>query len=146
MASEFIIERRVEFSETDMAGIMHFSNFFRFMETAEHEFLRSLGYSVVTRQTNPPVGWPRVHVDCDFFKPVAFEDLLVVRLTVTRKSEKSLGYQFDFFNKNDPDTLIARGNIVAACVTRDKNSGKMKSVPIPQEISSQIEVAGTPQD
>ena len=43
MAYEFKATRQVEFSETDMAGIMHFSNFFRFMETAEHGFYRSLG-------------------------------------------------------------------------------------------------------
>ena len=46
MSYEFQITRRVEFSETDLAGIMHFSNFFRFMESAEHAFWRSLGFSV----------------------------------------------------------------------------------------------------
>ena len=46
MSYEFQITRRVEFSETDLAGIMHFSNFFRFMESAEHAFFRSLGFSV----------------------------------------------------------------------------------------------------
>ena len=47
MPYEFQLSRRVEFSDTDMAGIMHFSNFFRFMEAAETAFLRSLGLSVV---------------------------------------------------------------------------------------------------
>ena len=40
-------ERTVEFSETDMAGIVHYSNFFRYMESAEHAFFRALGFSVV---------------------------------------------------------------------------------------------------
>ena len=61
MAYEFKAQRRVEFSDTDMAGIMHYSNFFRFMETAEHAFFRSLGFSIVTNATDPHVGWPRVH-------------------------------------------------------------------------------------
>ncbi len=56
MPHEFTITRRVEFSETDMAGIMHYSNFFRFMETAEHAFFRSLGFSIVSTQTDPPIG------------------------------------------------------------------------------------------
>jgi acyl-CoA thioester hydrolase len=43
MAFEYKVRRRVEFSETDMAGIVHYSNFFRYMEAAEHEFFRSLG-------------------------------------------------------------------------------------------------------
>jgi acyl-CoA thioester hydrolase len=43
MPCEFRITRRVEFSETDMAGIVHFSNFFRYMETAEHAFFPVTG-------------------------------------------------------------------------------------------------------
>ena len=40
MPSEFKHTRRIEFAETDMAGIVHFANFFRMMETTEHEFFR----------------------------------------------------------------------------------------------------------
>ena len=50
MPCEFKVVRRVEFSETDMAGIVHYSNFFRYMETAEHGFFRRLGYSVVMNE------------------------------------------------------------------------------------------------
>ena len=46
MAHEYRYRRRVEFSETDLAGIVHFSNYFRYMEAAEHEFFRSLGLSI----------------------------------------------------------------------------------------------------
>jgi len=35
MVYEFKLTRPVDFVETDMAGIMHFSNFFRFMEATE---------------------------------------------------------------------------------------------------------------
>ena len=57
----FRVKRIVEFADTDMAGIVHFAQFFNYMEAAEHAFFRSLGISVVTRQVDPPVGWPRVH-------------------------------------------------------------------------------------
>ena len=43
---EFRTRRRIEFSDTDMGGIAHFSRFFVFMETAEHEFLNAIGTSV----------------------------------------------------------------------------------------------------
>ena len=46
MSQVFKTERRVEFRDTDAAGIVHFSVFFAYMEQAEHEFLRSLGLSV----------------------------------------------------------------------------------------------------
>ena len=40
MADPFRTTRLVEFGDTDMAGIVHFANFFRYMESAEHAFLR----------------------------------------------------------------------------------------------------------
>ena len=54
MAYEFKFVRIVEFSETDMAGIVHFSNYCKYMEAAEHRFFRSIGYSIVA--TNRPAG------------------------------------------------------------------------------------------
>ena len=74
MPSEFSVTRKVEFAETDMAGIMHFSNFFRYMEVAEHAFFRSLGFSIVTEKSGHDVGWPRVHASCDYMRPLRFED------------------------------------------------------------------------
>src|SRR6188508_3403596 len=100
MAYEHRIIRRVEFSETDMAGIMHYSNFFRFMETAEHAFYRSLGFSVVDSNLNPRVGWPRVHAECDYRKPLHFEDLVEIHLLVTEKRSKALSFQFRFRKVN----------------------------------------------
>ena len=47
MSQVYTFRRRIEFRETDMAGIVHFSNFFAYMEQAEHDFLRSVGMGVV---------------------------------------------------------------------------------------------------
>ena len=93
-AHEFTIKRRVEFSETDMAGIVHFSNFCRYMEHAEHAFFRSLDRSIVDRDLG--VGWPRVHLSCDFKKPLRFEDEVEIHLLVSAKTSKSISYQFRF--------------------------------------------------
>lgn len=141
MAYEYTITRSVEFSETDMAGIMHYSNFFRFMEAAEHAFFRSLGLSIHT--THPePVGWPRVHADCDFRYPLRFEDTVEVRLLVKEKREKSLVYQFIFRKLNEePPREVARGSLAVACVKRDHATGTMKGVPIPKAIADLIEAA-----
>ena len=45
MASDFTYFRRVEFSDTDTAGLIHFSAMLKYMEEAEHAFYRSLGLS-----------------------------------------------------------------------------------------------------
>src|SRR5579883_2178084 len=100
MACEFKAVRRVEFSDTDLAGIVHYSNFFRYMETAEHGFFRSLGYSVVTNTTNPPVGWPRVKAECTYRQPLRFEDQVEIHLLVSDIRSKALSYVFKFRKLN----------------------------------------------
>src|SRR6266567_8302045 len=100
MAYEFKFTRRVEFSDTDMAGIVHYSNFFRYMEAAESAFFRSLGFSLMTRQTNPHVGWPRVHAECDYSQPLRFEDEFEVHLLVAEKRARVMSYEFRFRKLN----------------------------------------------
>jgi acyl-CoA thioester hydrolase len=143
MPYEFKITRRVEFSETDMAGIVHYSNFFKYMETAEHAFFRSLGFSIITRHTDPPVGWPRVHAECDFKAPLHFEDEVEVQMLVAEKKNRSLSYLFKFTKLNAPHPVeVARGRLTVVCVTRDSH-GKMSAVPVPKTIADRIEVAPT---
>jgi YbgC/YbaW family acyl-CoA thioester hydrolase len=141
MAFEFTIVREVEFHQTDMAGIMHFSNFFHFMEAAEHAFFRSLGFSIHTTAPEP-VSWPRVHADCDYTSPLRFEDSVEIRLLVREKREKSLVYAFTFRKLNAPESgPVARGTLAVACVTRDAATGRMTGVPIPKTIADRIEAA-----
>jgi acyl-CoA thioester hydrolase len=139
MPYEHKVQRRVEFSDTDMAGIMHHSNFFRFMETAEHAFYRELGYSVVMKHVDPPLGWPRVHAECDYFKPLRFEDLVEVQMLVKEKRNKSLTYVFRFYKLNGGREEVARGSLTVVCVAH--NDGAMRAVSMPQELADQIEVA-----
>jgi acyl-CoA thioester hydrolase len=141
MAYEYTIVREVEWHHTDMAGIAHFSNFFHFMEAAEHAFFRSLGLSIHT--TDPePLGWPRVHAECDFRYPLRFEDSVEVHLLVREKRPKSLVYSFVFRKLNgEAPREVARGTLAVACVKRDSATGKLTSVLIPEAIASKIEVA-----
>jgi YbgC/YbaW family acyl-CoA thioester hydrolase len=124
-----------------MAGIVHFSNFFRYMEAAEHAFFRSLGFSIHT--TDPGrVGWPRVHASCEFRHPLRFEDSVEIRLLVREKREKSLVYSFIFRKLNEtPAIEVARGTLKVVCVKREAANGKMTSVAIPAEIAGKIEAA-----
>ena len=139
MPYEHKIERRVEFSETDMAGIVHYSNFFKYMETAEHAFYRALGHSVVMTQVNPSMGWPRVHAECDYMKPLRFEDMAEVHLLVKEKKNRALTYVFRIYRVNGERVEVARGLLTVVCVAHE--NGTMRAVMIPKELSNQIEVA-----
>lgn len=132
---EFIIKRRVEFNETDMAGIVHFSNFFRYMEYAEHAFFRSLGRSISDPDLG--IGWPRVHCSCDFKHPLMFEDEFEIHMLISAKTGKTMSYQFRF---RKDGIEAARGNVTIVCVQCNE-AGEMKSTRIPSEIANLFEVA-----
>ena len=141
MPFEYKTVRRVEFSETDMAGIVHYSNFFRYMESAEHGFFRSLGFSVVMDHLDPPLGWPRVHAVCDYTHPLRFEDEFEIHMLVREKRTKALSYAFRFRKLGESSGIeVARGALTVVCVTRNAE-GKMVSAPIPADLSARIEVA-----
>lgn len=124
-----------------MAGIVHFSNFFRYMETAEHAFFRSLGGSVVMPEFDPPLGLPRVHAECDYLYPLRFEDEVEIEMLVTEKKPKSLSYQFRFRKLNaSPPIEVARGRLTVVCVAHGTD-GRLRSVAIPKSVADRIEVA-----
>ena len=141
MAFHFQITRRVEFADTDMAGIMHFSNFFRFMETAETAFMRSLGLSVVLSNCGLDFCLPRVHAECDYLSPLRFEDEVLVELWVEKKGSRTLTYRFGFFKvAGQARTEVARGRLIAVCAQRQPD-GTMKAVPLPSAFADQLEQA-----
>src|SRR5947209_8844551 len=126
MAVEFSITHRVQFSETDMAGVVHFANYFRWMEMVEHAFFRSLGLSVMMTHEAIEIGWSRVSTSCEYFGPARFEDELTFRLRVTKVGGKSLSYEVDFLKGQ---TLLARGMLTSVCVSVSDRAFKAISIP-----------------
>jgi len=141
MSYEFKLTRSVEFSETDMAGIMHFSNFFRFMEAAEHAFFRSLGLSVVLSRCGLGLQLPRVHAECDYQAPVRFEDEILIHLLLQKKGRRSLTYLFRFYRKSGSlRQQVARGQLVVVCAELGPN-GLMKAVPLHNKVADKLQEA-----
>jgi 4-hydroxybenzoyl-CoA thioesterase/acyl-CoA thioester hydrolase len=131
----FNVTRRVEFRDTDAAGIMHFASFFPLMESVEHEFLRHLGLSVLADDGTGPVSWPRVNAQCDFRSAARFEDELTVSLTLARLGEKSVTYEFDIRREDEP---IAEGRITAVCCRLSTGGGPMQAIRIPATIAEKL--------
>jgi acyl-CoA thioester hydrolase len=139
MTHEFHYRRRIEFADTDMAGIVHFANYFRYMEMAEHAFLRSLGLSVHAEIDGRVVSWPRVKAECLFRAPLRFEEELDVHLLVREKRAKSITYDFQMSNQDGRP--VAHGSVKVACVAMDGENGGMTSIRIPACIDEKIDVA-----
>jgi len=122
----FRTTRRIEFRDTDAAGIAHFSVFFLVMEQVEHEFLRSVGLSVLTSDDQGPISWPRVGAQCDYQGPVHFEDVLDIELHVARLGEKSISYEFSFSHEGRD---IAVGKLTAVCCRMEPSGAKAIAIP-----------------
>lgn len=127
--------RRVMFHETDAAGIVHFSNYFRYMEEAEHALWRAAGISVVSRQEN--VGLPRVSAAFDYHRPLKFEDEFDARIRIVEIREKSMRYVCVL---TVGDEKIATGTITVVCVSKDER-GVMKARSFPPAIAALFEVS-----
>ena len=119
--------RRVEFRDTDTAGMVHFSAFFVYMEQAEHEMLRHLGLSVVTEQGDVKISWPRVAASCDYRTPARFDDVLDVEVLVDRVGGKSITYAFRFTREK---LVIAAGKLTVVCC-RFQHGEPPRSIAIP---------------
>lgn len=137
MPSEFSITRQVEFADTDMAGIMHFANFFRWMEACETAFYRSLGLPLISFVSGQMVTWPRVNVSCTYHAPLRFDDTVVVKLFVKKLGARSITYAFQFRKGGE---LAAQGEITAVCVAAEARAG-MAARPIPAEVRAQLQEA-----
>ena len=130
----FRVSRIVEFGDTDMAGIVHFANFFRFMEAAEHAYLRACGLSVVTTWEGQPITFPRVSATCDYLRPVRFEDELTIGVHVERIGRTSITYRFTVSRAEDE---VARGQITTV-LCRVREGHALEPFPFPDELRRRI--------
>lgn len=139
MPSTYRLTRRVAFSETDAAGIVHFANFFRYMEDAEHAMLRDLGLSVHRDVGDDVAGFPRVRASCDYKRPLRFEDVFTIDAFVSAKTDKSVTYGFTFRKEEEADP-IATGSLKVVYAIKAAGEGKFKAAPLPPEIDQALTV------
>lgn len=129
MEHEFAAVHRIEFADTDSAGLVHFAVYFRLMEETEHAFYRSLGGSAFEKRPGGGRGMPRVAASCEYLLPLRFEDEVEVRLIVREKGARRMRYDFEFRVLPAP-ALAAKGSVsvVAAVQSAD---GSYASAPLP---------------
>lgn len=128
----FTYHRRVQFAETDLAGQVHFSWMFRYMEEAEHALWRSLGLTVAERGSD--VGWPRISAAMDFHSPLHFEDEFEVRLTVVGTRTRTVEYTCTIAVG---ERIVANGRMSSICVRRGPD-GRFKAAEIPPAVAERL--------
>jgi acyl-CoA thioester hydrolase len=128
----FHYQRRVQFHETDLAGVVHFSCFFRYMEEAEHALWRAAGLTI--DRVGAEIGWPRISASFDFKIPLRFEDEFEIVVRIAAVTSRTIQYGFEM---RRGEVRIGVGSVTAACVRRDGHGG-MRSTEIPRDVVEKL--------
>lgn len=133
--SEHRLTRRVQFHETDLAGVVHFSRYFLYMEEAEHALWRAAGLSIHPQQAE--IGWPRVHASFDYHRALRFEDEFEIRIRIVAIDEGTIRYTCLL---SRGETRIATGRFTIACASL-RAGEPMRRTPIPPEVRARLAAA-----
>jgi YbgC/YbaW family acyl-CoA thioester hydrolase len=132
LGKQFGLRRRVQFYETDAAGIVHFSWYFRYFEEAEHGLWRESGMSI--HPDDSSIGWPRVSASCDFLKPLKFEEEFDVSVEIVEMTPRTITYAGEITRDGE---RIARGTWRIAAVTKLAD-GTLRSADIPASVAERL--------
>lgn len=139
MSYEHTSTRRIEFSETDMAGLVHFSNFFKYMETAERDFFETVGVDLIRTTPGELVGWPRARAECKFNAPLRFGDTIDIHLAVKAVKDRAIDYQFRIFRRNEDGTRTQAGKgHMTTIFAQLLHGGELQSIELPEDLRARI--------
>src|SRR3954469_25520821 len=105
-----VLNRRIEWMDTDAAGIYHWTTVFRLAEAAEAALHTALGIADFTFGATP-----RVAVQATFARPLRFNDPVEVALTVTRVGRTSVEYALAISGERGP---AAEGTVKSVLIDR----------------------------
>lgn len=131
---KFSIEEYVRWEDIDAAGIINYQAYLRFFGLAEAELFRSCDLSYKRLFDALGIWLPRVHVECDFYRPVVLDDLLVVEAFFGRIGASSIELDFEVHRKNDPSVMVATGQYVLVTVKK----GQFQPSPVPEELRTKL--------
>ncbi|OAI50646.1 hypothetical protein AYO37_00910 [Opitutia bacterium SCGC AG-212-L18] len=141
MVPSISIKRQVEFYETDMAGIVHFSNYFRWMESAETTFFESLGLSIVQKKEAVISGWPKVQASCNFMAPLRFQDFVEIELTLREVKNSAITYTFQFFKIEGQEKIkVANGEMISVHAKFDILHNTFSASLIDDELRNKLQI------
>ena len=128
----FRFQTRIRFIDTDASGRIHYTAMFRYFESAEIEFMRTLGLVYQERDFT----FPRVHVECDFRLALQHDDVIDIEVCLAKLGRSSIRMEFRTFREGE---VAANGVIVVACVDRNTQ----RAIPIPGWLRHKLEHAMT---
>lgn len=122
-----------------MAGLVHFSCFFRYMEIAERDFFEAAGVDLIRSVPGETVGWPRARADCKFMAPLRFGDTIEIHLAVRKVKERAIEYLFRIYRREPGGGRVqaAKGTLTTV-LTGLTPEGELCSMELPADLRERI--------
>ena len=116
---------QVRFGHVDPAGIAYFPRIFDYLHDVFEELWEEhIGQRYYHLLLNQHIGFPLVHSDVDFLKPLRFGDQPLVRVTCFRLGRTSVGLRYRMYKQDD---LCVDARMVTACV--DPRTLSTRAIP-----------------
>jgi acyl-CoA thioesterase FadM len=128
--ARIVLRRRIEWIDTDAAGIYHWTTAFRLAEAAEAALHTALGIADRTFGVTP-----RVSVTAEFQRPLVFNDPVEVELTVEAVGRTSVRYALTIMG---PDGPAMTGHVTACLIDRESR----RAVGWPDDMRAALETGG----
>ena len=100
---------RVYYEDTDLAGIVYYANYLKFIERARSEWVRNLGLDQNVLRKDYGIVFAVRKVEADYLKSAKFDELLLIRTELQKKTRVQLNFSQEIYRDSD---LIFRANLV----------------------------------
>ena len=104
---------RVYYEDTDLAGVVYYANYLRFIERGRTEALRDLGIDQAALKRDRGLVFVVSRLTIDYLAPAVFDDLLEVRTRITRLRGASLEMAQEVWRGED---CLSRAAVTIACI------------------------------
>jgi len=118
---------RVYYEDTDAQGVVYYANYFRFMERARTEWLRSLGVDMVALAEHDRRIFVVAEVQVRFLAPAQLSDQLIVTARLTNLTRVSFHIEQNIYRDHVDGDLLISGNVKAAYL--DADTMRPKRIP-----------------
>ncbi|HTJ28720.1 MAG TPA: thioesterase family protein [Candidatus Limnocylindria bacterium] len=110
------VRERVRWSDVDIMGVVNYRQYLRFMEAAESEFFRALGYTYEGIAAELGVWFARVQLECAYRAPARMDDEVVCRAELQKIGGSALTFAFPIARADG--LRLADGKLVIAALDR----------------------------
>ena len=86
MTSPHTFPLRVYYEDTDLAGIVYYANYLKFIERARSEWVRGLGIDQALLRAKQGIVFAVRRVEADYLRPAVFDDVLSVQTVLADHS------------------------------------------------------------